>query len=422
MNGGPATERAVLGGRYELGAVIGQGGMAVVHEGRDLNLDRPVAVKLLRPELAHEPTARGRFESEGRLAARLSHPNIVSVLDAGHEDGQAYIVMERLSGRTLHDELASGPLSVPAAHRLAAEMLAALGAAHQAGILHRDLKPGNILAGAAGEWKLGDFGIAKAAEMPTSDHTGTGLVIGTAAYLAPERFLGGDATVSSDLFGLGVVLYESLAGRKPFDPYTPQAWAPEAATAVPTPSAPAPIRTVRPQVDAGLAGAIDRALSADPGQRFGSAAEMAAAISGETRAEMSAEVTRVMPGEVTRVMPGARPGKMPGPASWADVPPVAGAGARPAPTSVLARPREDLWSRIPGAWADLGGRGLRVPAMVAGAVLVLLIVVLAATSGHHAQSGPTSSTTVPSTTVPAAANLPSGLDQALRDLANQVRH
>ena len=378
----------LLGGRYELGTPIGQGGMAVVHEGRDRRLDRPVAVKVLRPEFAHEPLLRRRFESEAQLAARLAHPNVVSVFDTGEEDGHAFIVMERLSGRTLYDQMAAGPLPTTVVRQLAAQMLAALQTAHQAGIVHRDIKPGNILAGHADEWKLGDFGIAKAAEMPRSgDDTATGLLIGTPAYLAPERLSGGEATVATDLYALGVVLYEALAGRKPVESPSPHGWAAE--TGAPNPL---PIRTVRPDVAPDLAAVVDRALSADPAQRFASAAEMASALSG--------------------------------PASWDDVPPAAAGSPTHAPPTAVLAPQGGLHAGH-GSGADAVitfGRRHRSSAAALVVALVVAFVLLISLVGHHSSSSkPNTSPTTSSATTPTSGSLPPNLDHALRNLEKQVR-
>src|SRR5438270_11824187 len=218
-----ATRAGVLiGDRYELGPLLRRGGMADVHAGLDRRLGRDVAIKLLRPDMAERDDVRLRFESEARAAARLSHPNAVSVFDTGEHEGQPYIVMERLPGRTLADVIAEGPVSVTWVVPVATGVLSALGAAHAVGIVHRDVKPGNILLAADGTAKIADFGIAKSAEMVsgatagTVDLTLTGQLIGTPAYLAPERLAGAPATFLSDLYSMGVVLFEALTGEKPF--------------------------------------------------------------------------------------------------------------------------------------------------------------------------------------------------------------
>lgn len=203
----------VLAGRYELREVLGRGGMADVHDGWDQRLARAVAVKVLRPEMATVEQTRRRFESEARLAATLNHPNVVAVHDSGDDHGAPYIVMERLPGRTLLDDLLAGPLPTPRARTVLIQTLDALGAAHAAGIVHRDIKPGNILFDADGAVKVTDFGVAKRAD---TDHTSAGEVLGTLSYLSPDRITGHPATVTDDLHAVGVVGYEALAGHRPY--------------------------------------------------------------------------------------------------------------------------------------------------------------------------------------------------------------
>jgi serine/threonine-protein kinase len=264
-------EPELLADRYELGEVIGHGAMGTVRAGHDRVLDRIVAVKLLHAHLADEPDTRARFEQEARLAARLHHPNAVTVFDSGEHEGTPFIVMEHVAGETLAARIARGPLDAAAARRLGAQVLDALGAAHALGIVHRDVKPGNILLTADGHAKLADFGIAKSAD--GASHTSVGQVVGTLAYLAPERIQGATATPQSDLYAVGVVLYEALTGVKPFAATTPVARLDEArATPAPDP------RTVVPDIDGSLALAIHRALHPDPARRFATAATMGAAL------------------------------------------------------------------------------------------------------------------------------------------------
>ena len=250
--------------------------MAEVYEGVDERLGRPVAIKLLRDSLRRRSELRRRFEMEARSAARLSHPNVVAVYDTGEEDGTPYLVMERLPGESLADRLADGPVDPDWLRRLAGDVLGALGAAHAAGVVHRDIKPGNILIGEDGCGKVADFGIAKTAEEATGgDTTATGMLLGTPAYLAPERIDGQQATSSSDLYALGVVLYEALAGRKPFDGDTPLAVAHNV-----THAEVSSLRTLRPDVEPAFAAAVERAMARDPAARFGSADEMRTALEG----------------------------------------------------------------------------------------------------------------------------------------------
>ena len=260
----------VLGGRYELRGVLGRGGMAEVRDGWDIRLDRPVAVKLLHPLLTTQPDNRLRFEVEARAAAGLNHPHIVAVHDSGDHNGTPYIVMERLSGQTLADLIARGPLPQPQVRSILDDVLSALATAHAAGVLHRDIKPANILLSPAGNAKVADFGIAKSAG---GVHTQTGQIVGTMAYLSVDRIAGRPATVIDDLYAVGAVGYEALAGRRAF----PQENLAELAYAIGE-TTPPPLAVLRPDVDPALAATIERAMVRDPRWRFSSADEMRAAL------------------------------------------------------------------------------------------------------------------------------------------------
>jgi len=265
---------SVVGGRYRLGATLGSGGMADVYDAVDDRLGRPVAVKVLRPEMAAQPDVRRRFEAEARAAARLSHPNAVAVFDTGVDETAPWLVMERLPGETLADRIrGDGPLDPEWVRRMAGDVLGALGAAHAAGLVHRDVKPGNILIGADGCAKIADFGIAKSLDVVADDHTVSGQLVGTPAYLAPERIDGEPATVRSDLYALGVVLYEALGGLRPFEGTTPMSIA-YAVQHAPVPA----LDELRPDLPRPLVDAVMRAMARDPRDRFGSAAEMARAL------------------------------------------------------------------------------------------------------------------------------------------------
>ncbi|HVL50915.1 MAG TPA: protein kinase [Actinomycetota bacterium] len=265
------TTPKVLAGRYELSGLLGRGGMGEVYDGWDRRLDRPVAVKLLSPQLAEVKDIRLRFETEAQAAASMVHPNVVGVYDTGEQDGTAYIVMERLPGRSLADELAAGPLAQERVRRILRDMLEGLAFAHRKGILHRDIKPSNVLLTERDTAKIADFGIAKTAGQ---NLTQTGQFIGTAAYLSPERLNGLPAGPESDLYSVGVVGYEALAGEKPFDADTPIGLV-RAIADGPTPS----VRARLPGVEEDLAGAIDTAIRRRPEDRFTSAEQMLAALS-----------------------------------------------------------------------------------------------------------------------------------------------
>ena len=212
------NERIVLNDRYEIQNRIGRGGMADVFLARDLLLDRPVAIKVLFPEFATDPNFVERFRREAQSAASLNHPNIVSVYDWGKYSNTYFMAMEYVQGRTLADILrANGHVSSVQAAEIASEVSAALSFAHRNGVVHRDIKPANILIGSAGQVKVADFGIARAMNASTeSNLTQVGSVMGTATYFSPEQAQGGQPDPRSDLYSLGIVLYEMVAGTPPF--------------------------------------------------------------------------------------------------------------------------------------------------------------------------------------------------------------
>jgi serine/threonine-protein kinase len=205
---------AALAGRYEVIRPLGHGAMAVVDLARDVELDRPVALKRLAENLARDEEVRRRFVREGRLAARLSHPNVVRVFDVGEDGGRPFIAMEYVAGETLAELIARrGPLPPAEAAELGVQMCAGLAAAHAAGLVHRDVKPQNLLLGRDGVLKLGDFGIAVGTEGTRLTMAGT--VLGTAGYLAPEQARGEQVTAAADIYALGAVLCELLTGEPP---------------------------------------------------------------------------------------------------------------------------------------------------------------------------------------------------------------
>ncbi|HYN99654.1 MAG TPA: DUF2807 domain-containing protein [Actinomycetota bacterium] len=263
-------DTVLLADRYELRGPLGRGGMGEVYDGWDHRLDRPVAIKMLNSQLAAQADVRTRFESEARAAARLSNPKVVGVFDTGEHDGIPFIVMERLPGRTLADEIGRGPLPEERVRAVLLDMLEALGFAHRAGILHRDVKPSNVLLTDDGTAKLADFGIAK---MAGQNLTQTGNFVGTAAYLAPERLNGLPAGPESDLYSAGIVAYEALTGTRPFEADTPLGLL-RAISDDPAPS----VRAKMPDVDEALGEAIDRATRRLPEERFQSAEQMMQAL------------------------------------------------------------------------------------------------------------------------------------------------
>jgi serine/threonine-protein kinase len=268
------TER-VLARRYRLLEMIGQGGMAVVHLAHDQLLDRDVAVKVLRPGFAEDPEFVDRFRREARHAASLHHPNIVTIHDTGvdPESASDYIVMQRIDGPDLQEIVdRSGPLAIGFAVRVGIETARALAYAHAHGIVHRDIKPANILIDSDGEVRVADFGIARAA---TDTGATTGGMIGSAQYASPEQVLGEEVGPRSDLYSLGVVLYEALTGVRPFDGPSPAAVALERLRIKPR-----PIRSIDPTLPRSLERIVMRLLERNPAMRPASAADVASELEG----------------------------------------------------------------------------------------------------------------------------------------------
>ncbi len=217
--GGEPVTGALVDGRYRLGPVLAHGGMSTVYRATDTRLDRPVAVKVMDPRLAADPAFRTRFEREARSAARIDHPAVVDVHDQGTaavgDEPVAFLVMELVEGGTLRDVLADrGPLDVPTALAVLVPVLAGLAEAHRLGLVHRDVKPENVLVSRTGEVKVGDFGLVVAAARAGASHAG--MLLGTVAYLSPEQVATGSADARSDVYAVGVLAYELLTGTVPF--------------------------------------------------------------------------------------------------------------------------------------------------------------------------------------------------------------
>src|SRR3954469_270624 len=262
----------MLGGRYRLVELLGQGGMATIYRARDSQLERDVAVKVLRPEYGADPDFFARFRQEAQSAASLNHPGIVSVYDYGTDPAGPFIVMELIDGEDLASIIRrTGALSPRQAARLLAQAARAIAAAHDHGFVHRDIKPGNILVTRDGRVKVTDFGIARA--LAESALTLPGTTLGSVHYFSPEQARGELSTPASDIFSLGIVLYELLTGRRPWEADSAAAIATARLTGpVPSPS------SVRGGIPPALE-AIDRkALAASPDDRFGTATEMAVAL------------------------------------------------------------------------------------------------------------------------------------------------
>ncbi len=273
----------LIAGRYELGALIGRGGMSDVHLATDARLGRRVALKLLKSSLASDPVFRTRFRQEAQAAARMAHPTIVRVFDAGEETSVApdghetvvpFIVMEYVEGRLLRDMLLDGPLPAREAGEIVEQVLTALEYSHRAGVVHRDVKPGNIMVTPTGQVKVMDFGIARAISDSSATVAQTSTILGTAQYFSPEQARGETVDARTDLYSTGVVLFEMLTGRPPFRGDSPVAVAYQhVSEPAPTPS------SLNPEVSPALDAVVLHAMAKDRFQRFQTAAEFRADVS-----------------------------------------------------------------------------------------------------------------------------------------------
>jgi len=362
---------ALLDGRYRVGPLIARGGMSTVHRGTDTRLDRPVAIKVMDPRLAGDPTFRMRFEREARSAARIDHPSVVDVHDQGTDERPGaepvlFLVMELVDGGTLRDVLRPrGALGVPAAFAVLDRVLAGLAEAHRLGMVHRDIKPENVLISRTGEVKVADFGLVTAGAQ--AGNSSVGLIMGTVAYLSPEQVASGAADARSDVYAAGILAYELLTGAPPYSGETAISVAYRHVTSrVPAPSLIA--GEVPPELDA----LVLRATDPDPAARFADAAAMLSALRSLR--------TRLAVPRIPVPVPAA-PAPMPGPAG---APPRtathelsrAGTGAPPRTgTRVLAhdsgmavrpgtrRPRRHRRAVLAGAVAVLAVLGLLAAVM-----------------------------------------------------------
>ena len=297
-------EQVVLNGRYELHRRVGRGGMAEVYLARDRLLDRLVAIKILFPEFATDPSFVARFRREAQAAANLNHPNIVGVYDWGKERGTYYIVMEYVDGQTVSEILRNeGPIEPKRAAGIAADVAAALGFAHRKGVVHRDVKPGNVLITKAGEVKVADFGIARAMTASSEENlTQTGSVMGTATYFSPEQAQGKPVDARSDLYSLGVVLYEMASGKPPFSADSPVAIAYKHVQE-PIP----PLAEKVPGIPRDYVAITDRALAKDPDDRYPDGAAMRADLLRFREGKPIAAVTPVPTGPARPPAPPSTP-------------------------------------------------------------------------------------------------------------------
>jgi eukaryotic-like serine/threonine-protein kinase len=285
----------VLNGRYEIDSVLGQGGMAKVFRGTDQVLGRTVAIKVLSPQFADDAQFVARFRREAQAAAALNQPNIVGVFDTGSQGDVHFIVMEYVEGRTLRDVIrADGPLLPERAAEIADAVARALETAHEAGMVHRDIKPGNIMLTSDGEVKVMDFGIARTSTGDTL--TQTAAVLGTASYLSPEQAQGQPVDARSDLYSLGCVLYEMTTGRSPFSGDSPVAIAYKHVKDDPV----APSR-INPDVPSDLESVILKSMAKNPANRYQTAAEMRQDL-GRLMQGLPTLATPVMAGDPTEML------------------------------------------------------------------------------------------------------------------------
>lgn len=277
MTEGVAQSVRLLAGRYQVGELVGRGGMADVHVGVDTRLGRRVAIKLLKPSLANDPAFRTRFRREAQDAAKMAHPTIVRIFDAGEESVRdangtetliPFIVMEFVDGRLLKDIIAQGPVDPGEACRIIEQVLTALEYSHRAGVVHRDIKPGNIMIASNGQVKVMDFGIARAISDSSATIAETSSILGTAQYFSPEQARGETVDARTDLYSTGIVLFELLTGRAPFRGDNPVAVAYQHVN-----SEAVPPSSINPRVSPALDAVVLRALAKDRFERYQSASE-----------------------------------------------------------------------------------------------------------------------------------------------------
>ena len=294
----PSELVAALAGNYELLQEIGRGGMGIVYAGRDVRLDRLVAIKVL-PELVSSDVVRERFLREARAAARLSHPSIVPIYSADDRNGVTFMVMAFVDGTTLSTRLRDGSFLQPAdAVPILRDVALALNAAHSRGVIHRDIKPENILVDRlTGRAVVTDFGIARLADaMQAGALTRTGQVLGTVGYMSPEQVTGQEMDGRSDLYSLGVVAFETLSGKLPFDGPAPVVIVAHAVKPAP------PLASVAPHVPLALCAIVDRCLRKDPADRYESGDALAAAFEEAVGRGVATTPTKLAQGGEDRVL------------------------------------------------------------------------------------------------------------------------
>jgi serine/threonine-protein kinase len=375
----------VVSGRYKVEAHLGSGATSAVWRARDLDLGRVVALKVLHGA-GVDPQLAGRFEREGQILGRLSHPSVVPVYATGNDGGRPYLVMAYVDGMSLDRVLAEGPLSVDDALDLAADVAAGLAAAHRAGVVHRDVKPANIVCGTDGVPRLVDFGIARADDLTAMTQADS--VLGTASYLSPEQARGEVPGPASDVYALGCVLHEALTGRPPFEGDSPLSVAYKHVH-----DDPAPLRSLRPEVPGAVEAVVLRALAKAPADRYPSGAELEADLRRARRGEAPVRATEAtqavpavtdVPADATMLMPAVAAGVM----GTTGIP--AAADASGGPEVIDPSPLVEPEPPTPHPWGIAAG---------AVAAAVVVIALLLSTMGGGGDGGtPAGATDRPATT------------------------
>jgi eukaryotic-like serine/threonine-protein kinase len=378
----------MLGDRYRLTELLGEGGMATIYLGHDLKLQRDVAIKLLRPEYGRDAAFVARFRQEANSAAALSHPNVVQVYDYGTDEAGPYIVMEYVDGQDLGEILRDrGFVPSAAAARIAMQVADGLAAAHAMGIVHRDVKPSNILVSVAGQVKVADFGIARA--LSEAQLTLPGQTLGSVRYLSPEQARGDNVTAATDIYALGLVLSEMLTGRP--------VWTGDTAGAVAmarlTEDPPAP-SSIRVDVNPALDGIVRKALARDPAQRFGSAGAFSDAL-GRFLSGLQAGIMAPAVVGAAVAAPRSEPTLVGAP------PPAVGVGAGPPPDGPYDDDLDD--DEGPSRWT-WGAAILGIGILIAAGALVFFL--LGGPGGGSGDESPSASPSAEVVIVPSVIDLP----------------
>lgn len=382
-------------GRYEIKSELGRGGMATVYRAYDPRFERDVALKVLPREMLHDGNFRVRFEREAKTVASLEHPAIVPVYDVGEEDGQPYFVMRLMAGGSLAETINKGPVSIQEAARIMDRLGPALDVAHAKGIIHRDLKPGNILFDPNGEPYVSDFGIAKIAQSQGTTVTG-GAIIGTPAYMSPEQAQGDPLDGRSDIYALGVILYEMLSGAQPYQATTPMAVVVKHITD-PVPH----ILDANPNLPVGIEAIIEKAMAKNPDDRFSTAGEFAAALSALARGQSAEDalktaVLTVSNTQAVKTRMSEKPDLMTRKVAGSSVRASTPMGTNPpASANVSTGPR-------PHATTSVSPFTYVIPIAIGGAIIFVVAVLL----GLYFLFGPTQTNPSPTITPTATSPLP----------------